>query len=573
MVNARSWTLGVTAFVTAMLALGCQDLLGLTTGKPDGGNTGGSGGGGLTGVSSGGGGAGGAGGAGGGASSGGTGGMPDPCRGSCTSPSPCQEAVCNAGTCMLEPTPAGTLVDVLAPGDCIATQCDGAGNAVPAPLDSDSDDGNDCTWDACAAGVPGHLARRDGSPCMNGAGVCGGGACVPGACAVPNNLKDGNETGLDCGGTCPACPNSAACLVPSDCTSGFCASGKCIEPVAAVVALTANAIAYAVFNANASTWNDVTDPGMFSGLSSAGIAFDAAGEAVALGRSGGSGARTARWAGGSWTAAKLWPLTPGGSWYPAFAQTDAALYVFAQDASLSHQYAAAKGTTGDPFLPVDNANSAFSGTAATRQGHASFFYPSIEVSGGLVETRLVGGKWSPAATVMSGNYSDGQATTARIALGTLLVAPRRMGNDHLLDWVVLDDTGGGLGGALASGSIEGTTFVSPKPAPKRASVAALVGGGAVLAFKNADGALDVRIATEDGMGGLTWSPANVFPTAPLVSGEPAVARGVKGARAELVWSSTANNGIRHSRLLDDGTWTPGIQVTAGAFTSVGIATP
>jgi PKD repeat protein len=51
--------------------------------------------------------------------------------------------------------------------------------------------------------------------------------CTSGACT--NQVQDGNETGVDCGGACGAC-ESASCLVGEDCASGSCVQGECTPP-------------------------------------------------------------------------------------------------------------------------------------------------------------------------------------------------------------------------------------------------------------------------------------------------------------------------------------------------------
>jgi hypothetical protein len=73
----------------------------------------------------------------------------------------------------------------------------------------------------------------DGTPCPTG--TCQAGACVsppvPPAptCAAPNGLKDGTETGVDCGGACPRCGLGKGCASAHDCLSAFCANGVCQE--------------------------------------------------------------------------------------------------------------------------------------------------------------------------------------------------------------------------------------------------------------------------------------------------------------------------------------------------------
>jgi hypothetical protein len=45
-----------------------------------------------------------------------------------------------------------------------------------------------------------------------------------------NAVLDGDETDVDCGGSCPPCEEGKACLVDSDCKSGFCLEGICVVP-------------------------------------------------------------------------------------------------------------------------------------------------------------------------------------------------------------------------------------------------------------------------------------------------------------------------------------------------------
>jgi hypothetical protein len=52
-------------------------------------------------------------------------------------------------------------------------------------------------------------ANVDHSACPNGngdclSGVCSGAVCQPASCT--DGVQNGNETGVDCGGSCKACP-------------------------------------------------------------------------------------------------------------------------------------------------------------------------------------------------------------------------------------------------------------------------------------------------------------------------------------------------------------------------------
>lgn len=60
--------------------------------------------------------------------------------------------------------------------------------------------------------------------------------CASGTCAgaiadtCHDRVRDGDETGLDCGGSCGACPGGTACTVPGDCQSHACTGGTCAAP-------------------------------------------------------------------------------------------------------------------------------------------------------------------------------------------------------------------------------------------------------------------------------------------------------------------------------------------------------
>ena len=43
-----------------------------------------------------------------------------------------------------------------------------------------------------------------------------------------NNVKDGRETDVDCGGTCPACADFKVCSINTDCQSNNCYQNQCV---------------------------------------------------------------------------------------------------------------------------------------------------------------------------------------------------------------------------------------------------------------------------------------------------------------------------------------------------------
>ncbi|MFI5398812.1 MAG: hypothetical protein ACHQ9S_25060, partial [Candidatus Binatia bacterium] len=63
----------------------------------------------------------------------------------------------------------------------------------------------------------------------NAAGqACSGAACVPAHCF--NGVKDGDETGVDCGGSCSGCDVGNSCKTSSDCSANNCVDGICCGP-------------------------------------------------------------------------------------------------------------------------------------------------------------------------------------------------------------------------------------------------------------------------------------------------------------------------------------------------------
>jgi cysteine-rich repeat protein len=108
-----------------------------------------------------------------------------------------------------------------------------------------ADDDNDCTAPACVDGACSFLALPAGTPCddgggtvCNGDGACGtctgdeqcsdGKLCIDGLCVPPycvDGALSGDETDVDCGGSCPPCSIGQRCAEPEDCESLFCDKG------------------------------------------------------------------------------------------------------------------------------------------------------------------------------------------------------------------------------------------------------------------------------------------------------------------------------------------------------------
>jgi hypothetical protein len=137
---------------------------------------------------------------------------PDDCSGQ---DSFCQVRTCVANVCGVSNTAVGTSLppaDQTA-NDCVELQCDGNGGVAPVPLDGDLplDDGNQCTDEQCASGVPTHPDLPINTVCSQG----GGKYC------------DGT-------GSCVECNAAGHCDVAPECQVAACVSHQCqTDPVLA----------------------------------------------------------------------------------------------------------------------------------------------------------------------------------------------------------------------------------------------------------------------------------------------------------------------------------------------------
>ncbi|MFO0547159.1 MAG: hypothetical protein U0271_02160 [Polyangiaceae bacterium] len=184
-----------------------------------------------------------------------------PAATACTSPDDCPEAgnpcyirACAAtGYCEIRERDAGTVTDDQVAGDCLIRKCNQAGEPVDEIDDSDvPNEPNPCVTRFCSEGVVTGTYVLPGETCLPGRICDGGGQCVgcidntdctgqqncdttTHECTAPtcNNMtKDGDETGPDCGGSCPKkCAVGQGCALGTDCASGVCGGNKtCAQP-------------------------------------------------------------------------------------------------------------------------------------------------------------------------------------------------------------------------------------------------------------------------------------------------------------------------------------------------------
>jgi len=109
-----------------------------------------------------------------------------------------------------------------ASGKCLAASClDKSKNGD----ESDTDCGG-----SCAGCEIGSACNGDGDCVAPGSAHCSGGKCVAASCS--DGIKNGSETDKDCGGSCALrCAVNQGCAQNSDCVlpdSGHCTAGKCV---------------------------------------------------------------------------------------------------------------------------------------------------------------------------------------------------------------------------------------------------------------------------------------------------------------------------------------------------------
>jgi hypothetical protein len=177
----------------------------------------------------------------------------------CASSSDCQSAVCDASGCapgVGRCCQAPSCIDGVANGSEPVPDC---GNAAcgSCAVDSECSADGQCATGFCQAGVclekPSCFdLRQDGretgldcgssdpacARCPLGAGCesdtdCASGRCTGRVCTdCGDGVRNGNETGIDCGGSCGPCAVGIDCLGDSDCASGACQAGRCCGGVA-----------------------------------------------------------------------------------------------------------------------------------------------------------------------------------------------------------------------------------------------------------------------------------------------------------------------------------------------------
>jgi hypothetical protein len=108
------------------------------------------------------------------------------------------------------------------PGSCpVCQECvNGASCTVQSDFTPCGDDGcNVCKGGAC-------LNRADGTHCGDNR-RCQDGVCTPLQPSCADGIKNGDETDVDCGGSCDQCSSGQFCNTRTDCDTAHCSDGRC----------------------------------------------------------------------------------------------------------------------------------------------------------------------------------------------------------------------------------------------------------------------------------------------------------------------------------------------------------
>ena len=111
----------------------------------------------------------------------------------------------------------------------VGASCSGDVASAPEPLCTDHvKDGNETDIDCGGSCGPCATGKRCvvGKDCADG--NCQAKLCIAATCT--DNIKNGSESDTDCGGSCSACSNDRSCHVSADCGSQVCQGDLCVAP-------------------------------------------------------------------------------------------------------------------------------------------------------------------------------------------------------------------------------------------------------------------------------------------------------------------------------------------------------
>lgn len=408
----------------------------------------------------------------------------------------CRTRTCSSGTCGVTLAMLGTRCT-----DTPTSFCDGMGNCVECLRGSD-----------CASGV-----------------------CTSGRCQTPtcsDGVRNGAETGVDCGGTCPLCP-----------------------VLLALAGGTSNVLA-ATYDIASGSW--VTAPLTGRTVDDVALTITTAGQGVGLVRYTQLGSaqdnqlQYTTWNGASWAALRALGPTVTTQGAPAIVRAGTGARAIFHGFDFNHYFAAFDGATWAPTAEPVTTFGPRAGTITGFGPDALFVYvrgPANE----LQSRTRAGTTWGDDRTIDTGANVNFNVTPSVIALDD---------TQALAAWVATS------GQVRFSARTRGGSWSTAANAPMclsnpRVALAPLGASRALMAFHGTDDALYVSMYTSG-----AWStPSRV---ATRILGTPAVARGLPGAVAELAWIDPTGVAF-HARLVGT-TWSAPVRIGGASLVSVAIAT-
>ena len=164
----------------------------------------------------------------------------------CPTGGPCQAPKCGGGACGFVAGPALVLpAGSQTAGNCQSLTCDGASQtpvSVADNADLPADDGNQCTTEACTAGVPGTSPTASGTACsqMGGTTCDGAGTCV----SAPSVTMTAPADGATAAATTTIAVSFSAAMNPATLT-GQTALGACSGSIQVSLDSFATCVAFA----------------------------------------------------------------------------------------------------------------------------------------------------------------------------------------------------------------------------------------------------------------------------------------------------------------------------------------
>jgi hypothetical protein len=408
----------------------------------------------------------------------------------------CRTRTCSAGTCGVTLAMLGTRCT-----DTPTSFCDGMGNCV------------ECLR---------------GSDCMSG--VCTSGRCQTPTCS--DGVRNGTETGVDCGGVCPLCP-----------------------ALLALAGGTSNILA-ATYDIASGSW--VTSPLTGRTVDDIALTITTTGQGVGLVRHTELGSaqdnqlQYTTWNGASWAALRALGPTVTTQGAPAIARAATGVRAIFHGFDFNHYFAAFDGVTWAPTAePV--------ATFGPRAGTITAFGPDslfVYVRGPANELQSrtrAGTAWSDDRTIDTGANVDFNVTPTVIAL------------DDTQALAVWSATSAQVRFAVRTrgGSWSTAANVPMSLSRQRVALASLGTSRALMAFHGTDDALYVSTYATG-----AWSPPARVVT--RITGVPAVARGLPGAVAELAWIDPTGVAF-HARLMGT-TWSSPVRIGGVSLVGVALAT-